>query len=107
MSSVEAVYQAKLIKKLKQLFPGCFVLKNDSGYMPGIPDLLILYGEQWAMLEVKAAENSPERPNQRHYVETLDDMSFADFIYPENEAEVLRELEFAFGTRRPPRLSRS
>jgi hypothetical protein len=51
------------------------------------------------MLEVKASANSSERPNQAHYVERLNNMSFAAFIYPENEEEVLTALQEAFASR--------
>ncbi len=97
---LERNYQAKLIKKLKRRFPGCVVLKNDTDYMQGIPDLLILYKDQWAMLEVKAYENAPIQPNQEYYVDLLDRMAFAAFIYPENEEDVLDELQRAFDSRR-------
>ena len=92
----ENQYQARLIKKLEKLFPGCFVVKNDSAYQQGILDLTVLYGPKWASLEVKASEDSVIQPNQRHFVERFDDMSFAAFIYPENEAEVLSALQQAF-----------
>ncbi len=96
----ESVYQSKIIKKLKVLFPGCVVLKNDSSYIQGVPDLTVLYNDCWAMLEVKASAKAEEQPNQRHYVEQLDGMSFAAFVYPENEEEVMDELQLAFGSRR-------
>lgn len=92
----ERQYQRKLIVKLKEVFPGCVVVKNDSGYQQGLPDLTIFVGRFWAFLEVKAEANAPEQPNQRHFVQQLDDMSFAAFIYPENEAEVLVALQQAF-----------
>ena len=92
----ENKYQAKLIKKLKEMFPGCFILKNDSSSRQGILDLTILYGEDWASLEVKASADSSTRPNQEFYVRQLNEMSFAAFIYPENEAEVLSALQEAF-----------
>jgi hypothetical protein len=92
----ESKYQSQLIKKLRILFPGCFILKNDPTYVQGVLDLLILFGNKWAMLEVKASATSPERPNQRYYAEQLSLMSFASFIYPENEKEVLDELQRAF-----------
>lgn len=92
-SKLERDYQSDLIKKLKLLFPGCLVLKNDSGYLQGILDLSIFYKDRWAMLEVKASASSPEQPNQRYYVEMLDEMSFAAFIYPENEEDVLNALQ--------------
>lgn len=95
----EAMYQAKLIRKLKRVFPGCVVLKNDPQYQQGILDLTLLWGWFWAMLEVKASPSSPERPNQRYFVEQLDHMSFAAFICPENEEEVLLALQEAFSSR--------
>lgn len=96
----ESGYQAQLIKDLKDLFPGCVVLKNDTDYIQGIPDLLILFQNKWAMLEVKLSPTSPRRPNQAYYIDALDEMSFAAFIFPENEEEVLRELQQAFRARR-------
>ena len=89
---LERDYQAKLIKKLHKLFPGCIVLKNDPEYLQGIPDLVILHGDRWAMLEVKASEDSALRPNQDYYVQKLDGMAFARFIYPSIEREVLDAL---------------
>lgn len=91
----EAEYQAKLVKKLRILFPDCVILKNDPGYLQGIPDLVIFYEDRYAFLEVKASETAPTQVNQPYYVELLNRMSFAAFIYPSNEREVLRELEQA------------
>lgn len=102
----ENAYQAELIKKLRKLLPGCFILKNDSSYMQGVPDLLVLFGPCWAMLEVKASEFDPFQPNQEYYLEQLDAMSFAACIYPENEEEILSALQSAFTTRRQARLSK-
>jgi hypothetical protein len=93
---LESDYQKKLIDKLENLFPGCFILKNDSGYLQGVPDLLILHGDRWAMLEVKAKATSATQPNQVYYVDLLSRMSFAAFIYPSNEQEVLDALTRAF-----------
>jgi len=92
----ESAYQAKLIKKLKDLFPGCVVLKNDPQYQQGILDLTIFWRKCWAMLEVKASPKALARPNQEFYAALLNKMSFAAFIYPENEEEVLRALQEAF-----------
>ena len=96
----ENQYQKKLIKKLEKMFPGCVILKNDPGYQQGILDLTILYKDAWASLEVKASADSEVQPNQTHFVRQLDRMSFAAFIYPENEAEVLGALQQAFETSR-------
>lgn len=96
MSVRENKYQASLIKKLNARFPHCMILKNDPNYIQGIPDLLVLCDERWAMLEVKATSKASHRPNQEYYVEKLDHMGFARFVYPENEDIVLRDLEAYF-----------
>lgn len=93
---VESQFQAKLIKKLKNLFPDCFVLKNDPTYLQGVPDLLVLYKDKWAALECKKSANARHQPNQDYYVARMDDMSFSAFIYPENEDEVISELVHRF-----------
>ena len=93
----ERDFQSGLIKELKERFDGCVVLKNDSSYIQGIPDLLVLFNDRWAMLEVKRSSSASKRPNQRYYVDLLDKMSFSRFICPENKEEVLHELEQTFG----------
>jgi len=93
---LEREFQSRLIKKLKLLFPGCIVLKNDANYIQGFPDLIILYKNKWAVLECKRSEYSGRRPNQQYYVELLDSMSYAAFIFPENEAQILKELDNEF-----------
>lgn len=95
-SKRENEYQGKLIKKIKKKFPGCIVLKNDSGYLQGIPDLTVFYQDRWATLEVKRSAKARHQPNQDYYVGLMDSMSFSRFIYPENEKEVLHELQQAF-----------
>lgn len=103
----ENQYQAKLIRKIRKMFPGCEILKSDSAYKQGIPDLVILYQDKWGTLEVKRSEDAPVQPNQVHYVAVLGSMSFSAFIYPENEEEVLFALQQAFEPRRRARVSQS
>jgi hypothetical protein len=103
----ESQFQGQLIKKLRALFPHCTILKNDSEYIQGIPDLLILFQDKWAALEVKAAKKSAHQPNQDYYISELNAMSFAAFIYPENEEEVLYALQQTFGTHGTTRFSQS
>ena len=91
----EAKYQSELIKKLRLLFPDCVILKNDPGYLQGIPDLVVFHEDRYAFLEVKASEREPYRPNQKHYLRVLNEMSFAAAIYPSNEEDVLSALERA------------
>ena len=95
MGRLERDFQAKLIKELKVIFKGCIIVKNDPNYIQGIPDLLILYNDRWAALEVKKSEHAHHQPNQEYYVDLMDQMSFAAFIYPENKEEILYELQQA------------
>ncbi len=97
MTKREADYQSNLIERLELEFPGCFVMKNDEQYRQGVPDLTVLYGERWAVLEVKRSirEMSRLRPNQGYYIDTLNRMGFAAFVYPENEDEVFDALQRA------------
>lgn len=99
----ESKFQHDLIEEIKELFPGCMVLKNDPNYIQGIPDLAIFYKKRWATLECKKEKDSKHRPNQEYYVSKMNDMSFSRFIYPENKQEVLDDLQQAFGTRRATR----
>nr|DAF07586.1 MAG TPA: Nuclease [Caudoviricetes sp.] len=89
----ESQFQAQLIKKLNKMLPGIIILKNDPNYIQGIPDLILLYKNHWAALEVKRGATASVRPNQAHYVRTMYAMSYAAFIYPENESEILSEVQ--------------
>ena len=73
--------------------PNSIVMKNDSSYIQGIPDLLILNNNKWAALECKQKEDAKHQPNQEYYVNLMNEMSFAAFIFPENELEVLDALQ--------------
>lgn len=102
MARMERDYQGGLIKRIESRFPGCIVLKNDEQYLQGIPDLTIFYGSRYAILEVK--RNLEEifkqsQPNQAYYINTFVQMGgIADYICPENEEEVLDEVQRAFGS---------
>lgn len=100
MARREREYQPTLIKKLEREFPGIIVRKHDI--QQGWPDLLLLYGPHWAMLETKRAAPGPGdyEPNQEWWIEHFDEMSFAACVYPENEEEVLDALSQAFQSRR-------
>lgn len=94
---LENRFKTKLINELEDLFPGCFVLHMDPNEIQGIPDILILYKNKWAALEGKKNARASVRPNQEYYVDLMDRMSFAAFIYPENKNIVLDELCLYFG----------
>lgn len=94
----EADYQKKLKSKLTRMFPGCKVKKQDTSVNQGEPDLIILFRDKWAMLEVKKDQKAKHQPNQDEIVSEYNAMSFARFIFPQNETEVLNELRSFFGT---------
>lgn len=96
MAKLERDFQAKLINELEDMFYGCLIMKLDSSYIQGIPDLLVLYNDKWAVLECKKSASSHRQPNQEYYVDLMDRMSFARFIFPENKEEVLTELYLYF-----------
>lgn len=93
-SRLESGFQDRLIDDLKNLFPGCLTFKMDQ--IQGIPDLLVLYKDKWAMLECKQFAKAKKQPNQEYYVGLLNDMSFSRFVSPENKKEVLHELQQTF-----------
>lgn len=99
MAKRENSYQVELKKKLERRFPGCLVLKNDEQLIQGIPDLTILWGPWYAVLEVKRSESEMRRPrpNQQYYLDLVHDMGgISAFIYPEIEEEVLNALQQSF-----------
>lgn len=98
MAKLERDFQANLVKELKTIFPGCIVMKNDSSYIQGIPDLLILHNDKWASLECKKSANAKKQPNQEYYVGRMNEMSFSRFISPENKEDVLNDLQRAWET---------
>ena len=88
-------YQQQLKKRIKELIPGCVIFKNDPCDIQGIPDLVVLYKDRHAFLEVKANAKAKHQPNQDWYIAEFGKHVFSSFIYPENESEVLNELQRA------------
>lgn len=97
---LENRFKTKLIKEIKEMLPGCKVIHLDPNECQGHPDLLILYRDTWAALEGKRSATASIRPNQEYYIDQMDDMSFARFIYPENKEEVLDDLQQTLRSRR-------
>lgn len=91
-------FQSQLIRRLESEFQGCVVLRNDPQWIQGIPDILLLWGSYWAALETKASSRSARRPNQGYYVDLMDQMSYANFVSPDNVEEVLDEIRRSFGS---------
>lgn len=92
MSKLERDFQSNLIKEIKEYFSGSIVMKTDPTYIQGLPDLLILFRDKWAALEVKRTSTAHKQPNQEYYVNKMNSMSFARFISPDNKDSVLKDL---------------
>lgn len=103
----ENIFQAKFKIELTKEFPDSIILKNDARYIQGIPDLIILNGPNWAALECKRSADAKHRPNQDYYVDKMNEMSYAAFVYPENEKEILHDLQRALQLDRQTRFSQS
>lgn len=88
---LESSFQSEVIHELKRMWPDSVVRKNPPGYDNGFPDIVAYVGDTWGMFECKRSEHERHRPNQDWWVERLNEMSFARFIFPENKDEVLRE----------------
>ncbi len=92
---LESAFKLKLIKELEKEYPGAVILKNDANRHQGIPDHIILYGPRWAMFDAKRSQHAPHQPNQDYFINLLNDMSYANFVYPENKETFLHELQQA------------
>ena len=88
----ESKFQKELKKELKANLPDCIITKLDANDIQGLPDLLILNKNKWVALECKKDKNAARQPNQDLYINKLNKMSYASFIYPENKEAVLSEV---------------
>lgn len=92
----EGNFKTKLRQEIEKRLPGSHIFHLDPTIDgDGIPDLLVLYGDKWGMLEAKIDEGASHRPHQDFYVDHFNKMSFASFINPSNQKEVLDGLENA------------
>lgn len=96
---IESQFEKQLVDKLKKMYPGAYVIKNNPNYIQGFPDRVFLYKNFWAAFDAKRDANAPIRPNQAYYIEKLDKMSFAMFVHPGNEEEFLYGLQRSLTTK--------
>lgn len=90
---LENAFSRKLTTKIRQMFPDAILLKGNSAAQQGIPDWILFYGDRWATLEVKKSDKEPYQPNQPYFIDKMNHMSFSAMICPQNEADVLEQLE--------------
>lgn len=94
---LESEFQPALKEEIHRRLPGAVIIKQDPNTsFQGVPDLLVLFEDKWAILETKRAYRSARQPNQEYYVEKFNDMSFSAFVNPDNMDEVLDDLQEAF-----------
>ena len=103
----ESKFQKEVIDEIQELLPDAIIMKNDPNYIQGIPDLTILSGDKWATLEIKKSKDATHQPNQDFYVETMNNMSFSAFIFPENKEEILDALAQSLKSKRRARIPKS
>ena len=102
MTTPEGKYKKRLKSVLRQLYPGCGIIDVDPYVNDNsMPDMIVVYGPAWVMLETKKEVNAEQQPNQGYYIRHFDKMSYASFASPENHKEVLRDVEIIFGPHRP------
>lgn len=92
VNKLESDFQSELKKEIESRLPGSIIMKTNPNYIKSIPDLLILYGNKWAALEVKRNKDASHRPGQDGRVRKMNNIGFADFIYPENKDEVINKI---------------
>lgn len=94
----ENEFQMKLKKKIKKAVPGSVVLKNSPNDILGIPDLTVLGPNgKYAILECKRASDSNIQALQDYYVEKFNKSSYATFVSPANQKEVIEDLKRILG----------
>ena len=96
MAKLESKFQKELMDEIKNRYPECIVVKNDSGYIQGFPDWTIFYKDKWIAVEAKRSKDAPKQPNQEYYINKLNEMSCAMFAYPENKEDVLNAIQQTF-----------
>ena len=88
-------FQSRLVQELQSIFPDAIILRTDPRDTQGIPDVIILNGVRWAALEIKKSANAHRQPNQPWFVDRMNNMSYAAFVYPSNKDRILDELQSA------------
>lgn len=105
MAELEADYKPKLMARIVTRFSrfGEVRFQHNDPNMPGqqgIPDLTVYVGPRWFLLETKRSEKSKKRPNQDYWIDYWSNTTFCSIIFPENEEEVLNDLERSLEARR-------
>ena len=97
MTNLEKNFKTRLLKRLNNIEHGYFFCKEALA-LRGLPDIIGVYKGMFVGLECKKSESESRRstgrtPLQNHILQKIKIAGgFAEFIYPENEDEVLQEM---------------
>lgn len=91
-SKFKKQFQSKLEERTKGIDLDFFNWQGSRSR----PDMIILGTNVWATLEFKRSKNASAQPNQDYHIDRLAKKGYARFVYPENEEEVLDDLEELF-----------
>jgi len=95
VTPLESKFKKQFLDGLKIKFPGIIFITPDATARQGMPDVFVIYKDRWAALEFKRSANASRQPNQHYYINAFDELSYASFVYPENQEEVLDALHKA------------
>lgn len=97
MATTEIPFERKFCKKLRDLHPDVYVMKNDASLVQGFPDRVIYFHDKYAILEFKRSANASRRPNQDWYINNFAQYTYSSYVYPENAEQVFNDLCLFFG----------
>lgn len=95
-SKFKIAFKQRLIARLPHTYLS--FIENTRPNKRSEPDLFILGRGVWAALEFKKSKNASKQPNQEYHISRLNEIGYASFVYPENQEEVLDDLEKLFTT---------
>lgn len=91
--TLEKDFQAKFLTKLRKLGCKCYKQQMNATTRAGTPDVIVLLGPVWIMLEFKKAKNSPKRPGQQRNIDWANEVSFGWFVDPSCADEVYEQIK--------------
>lgn len=91
----ESAFKTQFIKdfegEMQQLGIQVEIYQNKSQRRSTL-DTIFLGPGCWAMLDFKDDENARQQPNQEFYVQKLNEMCYASFVYPQNAEKVMEDM---------------
>lgn len=94
---LESKFKTRLRNRIEKEFPGAIVMHTNPVERRGAPDLVVLYKDKWVALEGKQESKSSHRPLQDYRVEEWNKLSFARFVEPSNEQDVIDDMHAYLG----------